>query len=144
IAFYRSPLVEAVLVVLMLAGALSFALHFQLWQGRRAELRRNTEVRTLFVSMGLVLTVMVVGLVRSDTFTDVWSTYRHAVFTTISGHTTTGLSTVPGRLLVTDWGVLAPAALVAAIAIGGMAGSTAGGIKIGRIAMVLKGLRADV
>ena len=144
VAFYRSWVVEAVLMVIMTAGAFSFALHYQLWQGRRDELVRNTETRTVFTSTLLLLAIMVLGLVRSDAFIEFAGLYRHSVFQTISAHTTTGLATVPGRLFVSDWGALAPAVVVTAMALGGMAGSTAGGIKAIRIGIVLKGLRADV
>jgi trk system potassium uptake protein TrkH len=144
VAFYRSQLVEGVLMVIMTAGAFSFALHYQLWQGRREELLRNTETRTVFTSTLVLLSIMVIGLVRTGTFDQFYPLYRHALFNAISAHTTTGLSTVPGRLFVTDWGALAPAVLVAAMGIGGMAGSTAGGIKGIRIGLVLKGLKGDV
>jgi trk system potassium uptake protein TrkH len=144
VAFYRSPWLEAVLLVIMLAGAFSFALHYLLWQGRRHELLVNTETRTLFTSILVVLSIMVMGLARSDTFVSFWGLYRHGLFHAVSAHTTTGLATVPGRLYVTDWGVLAPAAIVAGMAIGGMAGSTAGGIKAIRLGIILKGLKADV
>ncbi|WP_370325605.1 TrkH family potassium uptake protein [Euzebya sp.] len=144
VAFYRSPLVESVLLVIMTAGAFSFALHYQLWQGRRRELLVNTETRTVFTSTLLVLTVMAIGLARTATFDGFDPLYRHTLFQTISAHTTTGLATVPGRLFVTDWGALAPGALVAAMAIGGMAGSTAGGIKGIRLGVVLKGLKAEI
>jgi trk system potassium uptake protein TrkH len=144
VAYYRSPLVEAALLVIMTAGAFSFALHYQLWQGRRSELARNLETRTVAVTTLGILTVMVVGLARSGTLTDFGPLFRHGLFHTISAHTTTGLATVPGRLYVTDWGEMAPAMLVMAMAVGGMAGSTAGGIKIIRIGLLLKGLRNDI
>jgi trk system potassium uptake protein len=143
-AYYRSQFVEAVLLVIMTAGAFSFALHYQLWQGRRSELTRNLETRTVVVTTLGILTVMTVGLARSGTLTDFGPLFRHGLFHTISAHTTTGLATVPGRLYVTDWGEMAPAMLVFAMAIGGMAGSTAGGIKVMRIGLLLKGLRNDI
>jgi trk system potassium uptake protein TrkH len=87
---------------------------------------------------------MVVGLGRTGTFTDFGALMRHSFFHLISAHTTTGLATVPGRLYVTDWGVLAPAVLVTAMAMGGMAGSTAGGIKAMRVGLILKGLVRDI
>lgn len=143
-AFYRSPAVEMVLIVLMLAGAVSFALHYQLWRGRQSELYRNIETRTLALSILFLFTIAIVGLARTGTF-DHWShLFRHGFFQVVSGHTSTGLSTVPGRLFLTDWGMLAPAMLVSAMAIGGMAGSTAAGIKAIRIGVLLKGLRADI
>ena len=143
-AFYRSALVEAVLVVIMVAGAFSFALHYQLWQRRNQELVRNIETRTMAASMLLIFLVMAVGAGRTGTFTDFAPLMRHGFFHVVSAHTTTGLATVPGRLYVTDWGVLAPAMIVTAMAIGGMAGSTAGGIKAIRIGLILKGLRGDI
>ena len=144
VAFYRSPIVEVVLMVIMTAGAFSFALHYQLWLGRRAELLRNTETRTVFTSTLVMLTVMAIGLARTGTFETFGPLYRHVIFNSISAHTTTGLGTVPGRLFVTDWGALAPGVLVAAMAIGGMAGSTAGGIKGIRVGLILKGLKRDI
>lgn len=143
-AFYRSPVVEAVLMVLMLAGAFSFALHYQLWRNRVDELGRNIETRTLALSLLTLFTVMCIGLARTETFTEFGSLFRVGFFQVVSAHTTTGLSTVPGRLFVTDWGMLAPAMLVAAMAIGGMAGSTAGGIKAIRVGVLAKGLRGDI
>lgn len=144
VAFYRSPGVEAVLMVLMVAGAFSFAVHYQLWLGRRGELARNLETRTLALSILAVFAILTVGLARTGTYTDFAGLMRVGFFQTISAHTTSGLGTVPQRLLVTDWGTLAPAMLVAAMALGGMAGSTAGGIKAVRIGVLLKGLRRDI
>ena len=144
VAFYRSAAVEAVLIPIMVAGAFSFALHYVLWQGRLRELGRNIETRTLAFSLITLFTIAAVGLGRTGTFTEFVPLFRHGFFQYISGQTTTGLSTVPGRLFVTDWGVLAPAMLVSAMAIGGMAGSTAGGIKAIRIGLIAKALRQDI
>lgn len=144
VAFYRSPAVETVLVALMIAGAFSFALHYQLWQHRRGELTRNLETRTLAVSMLVVFTILALGLGRTGVHTDFSGLLRAGFFETVSAHTTTGLSTVPDRYLVTGWGGLAPAMLVAAMALGGMAGSTAGGIKAIRVGLLLKGLRRNL
>jgi trk system potassium uptake protein len=143
-AFYRSPYVEAVLMVLMVAGAFSFALHYQLWQGRRHELTRNLETRMLATSILGVFVIAAVGLARTGTYTEVGELFRIGFFQTLSAHTTTGLAVIPGRFFVTEWGVLAPAMIVTAMALGGMAGSTAGGIKAIRIGLLLKGLRRDI
>jgi trk system potassium uptake protein len=142
-SFYRSATVEAVLMLLMVAGAFSFALHYQLWRRRTAELARNLETRTAALSTLAVFFVMALGLSRTGTFTEAMPLWRHGFFQTLSAHTTTGLSTVPGGVFVSDWGVLAPAMLVAAMAIGGMAGSTAGGIKLIRIGLLVKALQRD-
>ena len=144
VGFYRSPLVEAVIMPIMVAGAFSFALHYQLWLGRRGELVRNIEIRTIALSVLALFTIMAVGLGRTGTFVHLPGLFRHGWFHAVAAHTTTGLATVPGRLYVTDWGVLAPAMLVVAMALGGMAGSTAGGIKAIRVGLIFKGLKRDV
>lgn len=143
-AFYRSPVVEAVLLVLMVAGAFSFALHYQLWRGRHQELGRNIETRTLAASILVIFGILAVGLARTGTVAEFDGLFRIGFFQAVSAHTTTGLSTVPSRMFLTDWGMLAPAMLVAAMAMGGMAGSTAGGIKAIRIGIIIKGLRRDI
>src|SRR5690606_31240409 len=88
--------------------------------------------------------LLAVGLGRAGTFTDFPGLFRHGFFQLVNAHTTGGLGTLPGRMFVTDWGVLAPAVLVTAMAIGGMAGSTAGGIKAIRLGLIVKGLRRDI
>lgn len=144
IAYYHSATVEAVLVPLMLAGATSYMIHRAARQGRWRELHREFEVRVLVVSILAVTAVVLIGLGRSGSQTDLVPFLRRGVFTSIAAHTTTGLTTVTPRLLTTDWGQLAPAALVAGMVVGGMTGSTAGGLKPLRVGIILKGLVADV
>ncbi len=144
VAFYRSVGVEVALWPVMLAGGFSFALHYQLWQGRGRELVANLESRVLAVTAGLVLAMMLSGLIAAGAFADASALLRHALFHVISAHTTTGLATVPGAVYVSAWGVLAPASIVLAMALGGMAGSTAGGIKALRVGLIVKGIRKDL
>lgn len=144
VAYYHSSVVEAILVVLMVAGTFSFVLHYQLWQNRRRELERNLEARTMAFTVLAVFAVLALGLGRTETLTDMGELFRAGFFQTISAHTTTGLTTVPARFFVTDWGALAPAMVVVAMALGGMAGSTSGGIKAVRVGLLIKGLRRDI
>ncbi len=135
---YHAASVELVIAVLMVAGALSFALHYQLWQRRVGELTRNIETRLLSVTLLGSFVVVVIGLLRSGTYSSLETLLRRGLFQVISAHSGTGFSNIPGRLFVTDWGVLAPAAVVLAMGIGGMAGSTAGGIKLIRLGLIMK------
>jgi trk system potassium uptake protein TrkH len=144
VGYYHSLGVEAVLIVLMFAGALSYGLHYQLWRGNRGELRRNIEMRTFAVTFLGLLGVILAGLGRSGAFTDAAPMFRRGFFAMAAAHTTTGLRTGDTRVIVADWGLLAPAALVAAMAIGGMASSTSGGIKAIRIGVTLKGVSREV
>ncbi len=144
VAYYHSFFVEAVLLVIMVAGALSFGLHFQLWQGDRKELLRHIETRTLAISMFLITVLVYLGLARSGAYLSPVALFRKGFFTMVSAHTGTGFAVNGPRLYVTDWGALAPAAIVVAMALGGMASSTAGGIKAIRIGITTKGLIGDI
>jgi trk system potassium uptake protein TrkH len=144
VAHYHSAGVEAVVMLLMLAGMLSFGLHHAVWSGDVAELRRHVEVRTLVLLGGGLLAVLTFGLVRSGAYDSVPALARRGGFTLLSAMSSTGHQIGAGELLATDWGVLAPAAIVGAMAIGGMASSTAGGIKALRLALALKSIAHDI
>jgi trk system potassium uptake protein TrkH len=145
LGFYHSGVVEGITSILMVAGALSFALHYQLMRGRGPlELIRNIETRTLaFTTVGL-FAVTAVGLASFGTYDSAEAVVRRGFFHLLSAHTGTGFATIPGRLFVTDWGALAPAMIVIAMALGGMASSTTGGVKAIRVAVLAKAVTADI
>jgi trk system potassium uptake protein TrkH len=144
IGYYHSLSVELVVLVLMVAGTFSFALHYQLWTGHRREVGRDIEVRTILVSLVLLVTLTLVGLALAGTYTDVTGLSRRGLFTALSAHTTTGFTVTDGSAFLTDWGTIAPFAIVAMMGLGGMAGSTAGGIKALRVGLVAKGVVHDI
>jgi trk system potassium uptake protein TrkH len=144
VAYYHSIMVELAVLPLMIAGALSFLVHVDAWRGARRHLLREFEIRVFLTVIGLMSAVVVLGLGRSGAQTELEPLFRRGVFTAVSAATTTGLSVVPARVIATDWGLIAPAALVAAMTIGGMTGSTAGGLKPLRVGLILKGVMMDV
>lgn len=144
VAYYHAPAVEVVLMVLMIAGALSLAIHAAAWRGDRGQLLRHLGVRTFAASAALLGVLALVGMAQSGAYTDAETLFRKGVFLVVSAHTTTGLSVVPGRLLATDLGLVAPAAMVGAMAIGGTFASTAGGIKAVRLGQIAKAIVRDV
>jgi trk system potassium uptake protein TrkH len=144
IGYYHSATLEAVLLVLMIAGTMSFALHYHLWVGRFRELARNIEVRSLLITTTVLTVLALLGLARAGAFSDTGGLFRKGVFTVLSAHTGTGFGVNDGALFVTDWGVLAPAAVVLAMGLGGMAGSTAGGVKALRVGITAKAIAHDI
>jgi trk system potassium uptake protein TrkH len=70
--------------------------------------------------------------------------FRKGFFTMLSAHSGTGYGVNSGTLYVTDWGALAPAAIVIVMTFGGMAGSTTGGVKGARLGLAAKGLAQDI
>jgi trk system potassium uptake protein len=143
-AYYHSLGVELVLSVLMVAGTMSFALHYQLWNRRYGELAHNTEVRTLTLTLVALTTLALYGLAASGAYTSASGLFRKGFLTVLSAHSGTGFGFTSGTLFLSDWGVLAPSAVVVAMAFGGMAGSTAGGIKAIRIGVTFTGLAQDI
>ena len=141
---YHSFAVESVLIVTMVAGGLSFALHYRLWQTRPSELVRNIEARLLAFVLLFGFLVVAVGLARTDSYASFEALLRRGFFQVVSAQSGTGFNSVPNRLFATEWGVLAPAALTFAMGLGPMAGSTGGGIKLIRVGVLGKAIAEEV
>ncbi len=144
IVYYHSLSVELVVMVLMLAGTLSFGLHFALWNGDPRSVLKHLETRTFAVTSTLFFIAVSFGLLRAGTYDSTEALFRKGFFTLVSAVSSTGHQVNVGDTYLTDWGVLAPAAIVGAMAIGGMASSTAGGIKLIRIGIAFKTLVHDI
>lgn len=143
VAYYHSALVEVVLVVLMIAGALSFPLHHQLWRRRLRSAGDDFDLRVFMTSTGLLTFGVVLALTVHGTYDGVSAVVRKGAFTLVSAATGTGFAVVNGAEYAT-WGQLAPGLVVVAMAFGAMAGSTCGGIKTVRIGLVAKSIMRDV
>ncbi len=131
-----SPYTQWVIIVFMFMAGASFALHYR---ALRAPVRylRSAEFRlyaALILAATIVVTVVIIG---SGPFE---KAVRDALFTVTSLMTTTGYATA-------DFGSWVPGLEILAVGLmflGGMAGSTAGGVKTFRIAVLTKAASADL
>lgn len=134
--YYHSITIEAISVVLMLAGATNFLLNFMLVKGRVREFATHAETRVFYAVIALA-SLSVTALIMSQGLSDsIPQTLRESVFQVVAVITTTGFQTIP------DFKALPAAPLlifVALMLIGSEAGSTAGGIKIYRLILAAKG-----
>lgn len=137
LGYYHSFTFEAVTSVLMVAGALSFGVHYALWRGRRAILK-NLETRTILATFGVTMVVTMFGLAATGLYTNWLGLGRQGFFQILSAHTGTGFATVPSVDLGL-WTGLAFAGMVVAMGLGGMGSSTAGGVKAIRVGLTTKG-----
>lgn len=137
VGYYHSAIFEAVTAVIMVAGAMSFGLHYALWRGPRRPVLANLETRTILSTLGFTLALTVVGLAATGAFAEVGGLTRKGVFHLISAHTGTGFATV-STVELGSWGGLAFGGLTIAMALGGMGSSTAGGVKSLRIGLTVK------
>jgi len=133
IMFYHSMWLEVATMVTMFLGMMNFGLHYSIWRGNRRELYRNVEVKTVGVTLLGLASLTVVGLAWLGVYPGAVATFRHGFYQVISAHSGTGFMTMYGRQFVLQWGPLAMFAVMIAMAIGAMSGSTAGGIKSLRV-----------
>ncbi|MCC7116094.1 MAG: potassium transporter [Burkholderiales bacterium] len=135
IAYFASPAIEVICIVFMLAGGVNFAIHFVAWR-RRNPLAyfRDPETR-IFVALYAVATLAVAaGLALTRSGTSGTAALRESAFQVASVMTSTGFTTAD----FSTWPSFLPLAMVILAFVGGCAGSTAGGIKVVRIALLAK------
>lgn len=137
IGYYHSAVYEAFTAVLMVAGAMSFGLHYALWRGRRRAVFANLETRTILSTFGFTMVLTLLGLAATGVFTSVAGLTRQGFFQILSAHSGTGFATVSSSEL-SQWGGLAFGGMAIAMALGGMGSSTAGGAKSLRIGLTIK------
>jgi trk system potassium uptake protein len=141
IAYYNSPIFEAIVAVLMIAGAMSFGLHHAIWNRRKV--LNNIEVRTFALTVSVTLVVTILGLALIGAIDELYPMIRVGLFHVISAHTGTGFTTVSVAELA-GWSGLAFAGIAVAMALGGMSSSTAGGVKSLRIGLAMRAMRDTV
>jgi len=144
ILYYHSMPFEIITISLMLLGALNFKLHYAMWTGNKKEIFKNIEVVTLFITILTTFSICAVGLVRLGVYPETVSLFRKGFYQLISGHVGAGYTTLYPRQFVLEWGGLSMIAITIAMALGGSACSTAGGIKALRIGIIFNALRQDV
>jgi trk/ktr system potassium uptake protein len=138
LAYYNSPVIEAIAVVFMLIGGISFNVHFIAW--RSLQLGRyfhDTQVRAFLLTvLGIAIAVALMLVITGTA--DALKSIRYAVFEVVSIITTTGFGIADFSL----WPLALPVVLTFAGFVGGCAGSTAGGIKV--IRFIVLGKQAGV
>ena len=125
-----------VITFFMFVAGVSFALHFRAWN-KPIEYLRNAEFK-LYTFITVAAIVIVAGGLFADHSPA--RAVRDAAFNTVSVVTTTGFAS-------TDFAMWRPALLIMVVGLmflGGMAGSTAGGIKTFRIGVLSKAAFADL
>jgi trk system potassium uptake protein TrkH len=133
IGYWNSAAVEAVTIVLMVLGNLSFVTAWFLCRGELRAVSRNGEVRLMAVL--IPLSAAALFLITSHAiYPGLEKSIRVAIFESISALTTTGFSTVGYG----NWNAFGVFLLTVLMLIGGGTCSTAGGIKQFRVYLFWK------
>jgi trk system potassium uptake protein TrkH len=133
IGTYDSPLIDYALLPLMIAGAVSFVVHYRMIRVNHKIFFTDPQNRAFFfLAVTAVAFITYVNLGQYD-----WgSSFRYSCFQFISALTCTGFQTADVHV----WSESSKLALAIAMVIGGAAGSTVGGIKLIRLILLYKGV----
>lgn len=129
---------QIVVATFMMLFGINFNLYFLILIGRVKTVLKSTE---LWAYLGIIVaSVAVITVNTFSLFDNVGETLKHAYFQTTSIITTSGFSTVDFNL----WPSVSKAVIILLMCFGGCAGSTAGGLKISRVVILLKLILAEI
>lgn len=134
-AYFNSPVIEAIAILFMLAGGINFSVHYYALVRRRfTSYWQDAEVRVFLIVVLVLIATVTVTLVLTGSHDSVLDALRHSAFNTVSVITSTGYVTEDFTL----WPLFLPVLLILSSFMGGCAGSTAGGMKVIRFIMLFK------
>ena len=130
IAYFQNPAVEWVMIFFMIMGGLPLVLGPHLFFRRWDAIKNNVQIVTFFKFL-IIICLLLIAVVGFDKC-------RQIIFQVVSIATTSGFVTAP----YTTWGNLATAIFLFLTACGACTGSTSGGIKMFRFAIIGRILKA--
>jgi trk system potassium uptake protein TrkH len=140
IGAYNSAAIEFVIVFFMFVAGGNFALYYAVVRGQPRRLYRNPEFLLYASIMAISVVLVGLSLLAARSHFSVGHAFRQALFQVTSIQTTTGFVTADFNL----WNSFAKTLLVLLMFVGGSAGSTAGGLKVARVAVLAKSVRHEL
>jgi trk/ktr system potassium uptake protein len=132
-AHYDSSYFDAVAIVFMLLSGINFSLHYRLLQGDFKVFWKDGECN-IFLGLVGIFIVMVSLDLYGTVYHSFGKAFRYASFQVSSMITTTGFVTAD----YDRWPSFSQAILILSMFLGGMAGSSGGGIKTMRVMLLAK------
>ena len=134
-AYFQSNAINNVAVIFMILGSFNFGVHFIALRKRNPMLYlKDVEVRTFLLIVSFFVLLYTVFLYTTSTYEDVGKSFEYALFEVTSIITSTGFGVTDFTL----WPLFMPVMLIFISFIGGCGGSTAGGIKVMRVLLMIK------
>ena len=136
LGYYNNPMLEALLIPVMLAGAVPFKIFLFLYNGKVRGMLKDRIVRILLLiaATGSLITSLDLYIYSNLALPEA---FRQGTFMAVSGLCTCGLQNSNPHA----WAVIPLAVVALMMVIGGAMGSMAGGVKVNRVIMVYEGIR---
>jgi len=138
IGYYDSAYIQWVIIVFMFLAGVSFNLHYHALRGHVRNYLKSAEFK--FFGSVILMAVVAFTLTRFIDGDPFEKSLRDSAFAAVSITTTTGYATADFEL----WHPVVRVALVMLMFMGGMAGSTGGGMKAVRIQLLVKQARIEL
>lgn len=135
VGYWQSAYTEYIMIIIMCIGATNFPLMYMLLRGDVKKIRKE-ELRWFYLYILAACVVLCAWMFYNNYESGVEETIRHAAFQVVSFATCTGYSTADHIVWGPFFGVLALVLMLT----GGCTASTSGGIKVGRIVILVKNL----
>jgi trk system potassium uptake protein TrkH len=135
ILYYNNNTLQLLLIPIMIAGALPFRLYYRIVQNRRWSLFGDEQVKLFFLFTGIGVAVLTYDLIFFGNL-EIMAALNQGLFMSVSTLTTTGFQNANLR----SWASVTLLFLTLLTFIGGASGSTAGGIKLNRVALAFRAL----
>lgn len=134
VAHYDSVYIDSVITFFMFLAGANFSLYYMLFKGSWKAVFRDAELRYYCGFMAGFTLLISLDLYLEGTYESLATAFRYAAFQVVCIGTTTGFATAD----FDAWPTFCKTLLVFGMFVGGSAGSTAGGMKVIRVAVVFK------
>jgi trk system potassium uptake protein TrkH len=138
LAGYNSPYVEYVVTAFMILFGVNFNLYFFLILRKFKSVLKDEELH-VYIGIIVIATALIFGNLMYVGGGNVEKVFRDSIFTVSSIMSTTGFITADFE----QWPIFSKGILLFLMFTGGMAGSTAGGIKLTRVIIYFKEILRD-
>ena len=130
---YNSLPIEIITIILMIIGTTNFAALLLLVKGKIKSFFKVSEVKFMFILLAVAIPPTAFSL-ADGLGISLGEGFRRSAFDVVSAMSTTGYSTMS----YSEWPQFAIGVLILMMIIGGGIGSTAGGIKISRVYLLIR------
>ncbi len=135
LGYFNSTAIDIIAIVFMLLGAINFGVHYMVIHNKNPLLYfKNEEVAGFLFFVVFIVALVSYILFSSGTYHSLAEGFRDSAFEVVSVVTSTGFGTVD----FSHWPDFLPVLLIFISFVGGCGGSTAGGMKVMRIMLLIR------